>query len=58
MKTSIEASNKLGTRQTALTQTVHLPDYYVDLAGRMQNLADSICIKDMAGVLIPQTGMN
>jgi oxaloacetate decarboxylase alpha subunit len=36
------------------TSPVHTTEYYVNLAKTMQNLgADSICIKDMAGVLTP-----
>lgn len=61
MKTSIEATKLAGGRcQTAISYTtspVHTVDYYVDLVGRMAEFgADSICIKDMAGVLTPQTG--
>ena len=61
MKTSIEATKLAGGHcQTAISYTtspVHTVDYYVDLVGRMAEFgADSICIKDMAGVLTPQTG--
>ena len=61
MKTSIEATKLAGGHcQTAISYTtspVHTVDYYVDLVGRMAEFgADSIRIKDMAGVLTPQTG--
>lgn len=39
------------------TSPVHTVDYFVDLAKAYQAIgADSICIKDMAGVLTPETG--
>ncbi|PAB01006.1 oxaloacetate decarboxylase subunit alpha [Enterococcus canintestini] len=61
LKTSIEACKKAGGHcQTAISYTTsdfHTVDYFVNLAKEMANLgADSICIKDMAGVLVPQTG--
>ncbi|MGM0137723.1 oxaloacetate decarboxylase [Enterococcus sp. DIV0755b] len=61
LKTSIEACKKAGGHcQTAISYTTsdfHTVDYFVNLAKEMENLgADSICIKDMAGVLVPQTG--
>lgn len=44
--------------QLAISYTlsdVHTLEYYVDLAKRYRDLgADSICIKDMAGLLLPQ----
>lgn len=61
LQTSIEATKEAGgLAQTAISYTtspVHTIDYYVDLVGRMAKFgADSICIKDMAGVLTPQAG--
>lgn len=61
LKTSIEACKKAGGHcQTAISYTTsdfHTVDYFVNLAKEMADLgADSICIKDMAGVLVPQTG--
>ena len=39
------------------TSEIHTIDYFVKLAKELsQTGADSICIKDMAGVLTPQTG--
>ena len=36
------------------TSTIHTLDYYVKLSKRLEDLgADSICIKDMAGILTP-----
>ncbi|MFA7111806.1 MAG: oxaloacetate decarboxylase subunit alpha, partial [Bacilli bacterium] len=47
-----------GICQIALSYTtspVHTIEYYVDLAKKVEKLgADSICIKDMAGVLLPE----
>ncbi len=38
------------------TSPVHTIDYYCDISQRMEEMgADSICIKDMAGILIPET---
>jgi len=46
-----------GSCQIALSYTtspVHTIEYYVDLAKQIEELgADSLCIKDMAGVLLP-----
>jgi len=60
LKTSIKATKKFGGHcQVALSYTtspIHTVDYYVDLAKQAEKLgADSICIKDMAGVLLPNT---
>lgn len=45
--------------QLAISYTispVHNTDYFVDLAVKMESMgADSICIKDMAGLLLPNT---
>lgn len=47
-----------GSCQIALSYTtspIHTIDYYVELAKKVEALgADSLCIKDMAGVLTPQ----
>ena len=61
LETAIRATKAAGGHcQTAISYTtsqIHPVDYFVDLANKMANLgADSICIKDMAGVLTPQTG--
>lgn len=61
LRTSVEACKKAGGHcQTAISYTTsdfHTVDYFVNLAKEMVELgADSICIKDMAGVLVPQTG--
>ena len=56
----VKATKKYGGEcQIALSYTtspVHTVEYYVDLAKQVEALgADSICIKDMAGVLLPET---
>ena len=61
MKTSIEAVKEFGGHaQVAIAYTtspVHTVDYYVKLTQEFAAFgADSICIKDMAGVLTPQEG--
>ena len=61
LETAIRATKAAGGHcQTAISYTtsqIHTVDYFVDLAHKMANLgADSIGIKDMAGVLTPQTG--
>ena len=61
LETAIRATKAAGGHvQTAISYTtspVHTVDYFVELAQEMADLgADSICIKDMAGVLTPQTG--
>jgi oxaloacetate decarboxylase (Na+ extruding) subunit alpha len=58
METSIRAIKKAGAHcQCAISYTiseVHTIEYYVNLSRRMEQLgADSICIKDMAGILTP-----
>jgi len=57
--TSIECVKKYGGEaQIAVSYTtsdIHTIDYYVELAKRSATLgADSLCIKDMAGVMTPQ----
>lgn len=59
--TAIEATKEAGGHcQAAISYTtseIHTVDYFVDLAKEFANLgADSLCIKDMAGVLLPETG--
>ncbi|MCB5953299.1 oxaloacetate decarboxylase subunit alpha [Enterococcus sp. BWT-B8] len=61
LKTSIITAKEAGGHcQTAISYTtseIHTVDYFVELAKEMADTgADSICIKDMAGVLTPQTG--
>lgn len=61
LTTSIVAAKEAGGHcQTAISYTtsdIHTVNYFVKLAKEMADLgADSICIKDMAGVLTPQTG--
>lgn len=58
IKMSIETTKKYGGHaQAAISYTtspVHNIDYYVKLASEMEKLgADSICVKDMSGILIP-----
>ncbi|MDO4432459.1 MAG: oxaloacetate decarboxylase subunit alpha [Aerococcaceae bacterium] len=59
IQTASEATKLAGGHsQIAISYTtspVHTVDYFVDLAKKMAQLgADSLCIKDMAGVLTPQ----
>ena len=58
LETAIRATKKEGGHvQTAISYTLGIPythEYYMNLAKSMQDLgADSICIKDMAGLLVP-----
>jgi len=58
LETSIRAIKKAGAHcQCAISYTisaVHTLDYYVELSKKLEQLgADSICIKDMAGILTP-----
>ena len=58
LKTAVTSTKKYGGQcQIALSYTtspVHTVGYYVELAKEVEKLgADSICIKDMAGVLTP-----
>ncbi|MFA5576059.1 MAG: oxaloacetate decarboxylase subunit alpha [Tissierellaceae bacterium] len=58
IKGSLEATKKYGGHaQAAISYTispVHNTKYYVDLALEMASLGvDSICIKDMSGILLP-----
>jgi oxaloacetate decarboxylase alpha subunit len=59
LKTAVNATKKEGGHvQTAISYTLGEPytlEYYVNLAEDLENLgADSICIKDMAGLLVPK----
>lgn len=61
LQTAITTAKEAGGHcQTAIsytTSSVHTVDYFVNLAREMEKTgADSICIKDMAGVLTPETG--
>lgn len=61
LATSITATKEAGGHcQTAISYTtspIHTVDYFVKLSKEMASFgADSICIKDMAGVLTPATG--
>ncbi len=61
LETSIKAIKKYGGHcQVALSYTVspvHTISYYVQLAKEVEELgADSICIKDMAGIMLPEDG--
>ena len=58
LKTAVDACKKEdGHAQLAISYTlseVHTLDYYVKLAKELENMgADSVCIKDMAGLLLP-----
>ena len=59
LKQAVASTKKYGGEcQIALSYTtspVHTIDYFVELAKEIEKLgADSICIKDMAGVLLPE----
>ena len=59
LRQAVESTKKYGGEcQIAMSYTtspVHTVEYYVNLAKDIQSLgADSICIKDMAGVLTPE----
>lgn len=58
LKTAIDATNKEGGHaQVAISYTlseVHTLEYYTNLAKKIEAMgAESICIKDMAGLLVP-----
>ncbi|MBQ4176866.1 MAG: oxaloacetate decarboxylase subunit alpha [Lachnospiraceae bacterium] len=60
LETCVKAANKeKGHAQIALSYTLgdaYTLDYWVDISKRIQDMgADSICIKDMAGLLLPYT---
>ncbi|MBP2028188.1 oxaloacetate decarboxylase alpha subunit [Acetoanaerobium pronyense] len=59
LETAVKSTKKeKGHVQCAISYTtspVHNVDYYVKVAKQMRDIgADSICIKDMAGILLPQ----
>ena len=63
LKAAVDATKKYGGEcQIALSYTtspVHTVEYYVSLAKEVEKMgADSICIKDMAGVLLPEDAYN
>jgi oxaloacetate decarboxylase alpha subunit len=58
LKTSVKAIKEAGAHcQCAISYTtskVHTVEYFLKLAKRMEDMgADSICVKDMAGILTP-----
>ena len=58
LKCAVDVTKKYGGEcQIALSYTtspIHTVDYYVNLAREVEKMgADSLCIKDMAGVLLP-----
>ncbi len=60
IKTSLEATKKYGGHAQAAiaytTSKIHTVDYYVEKVKELDAMgADSICIKDMAGILLPET---
>ncbi len=59
LRSAVEATKKYGGHcQIALSYTtspVHTVEYYVELAKEVEKMgADSLCIKDMAGVILPE----
>lgn len=61
LKTSIDATKKYGAHlQVAMSYSispVHTHEYYVNLSKEIEEMgADSICIKDMSGILLPYEG--
>lgn len=59
LETAVKATKKYGGEcQIAISYTtseVHTIDYFVDLAKEVEEMgADSLCIKDMAGVMLPK----
>ena len=60
LKTAVTAANKeKGHAQVALSYTLgdaYTMDYWVDIAKKIEDMgANSICFKDMAGLLLPYT---
>ena len=58
LKTAVTAANKEKAHaQVAMSYTLgdaYTLDYWVDLAKRIEDMgANSICVKDMAGLLVP-----
>ncbi len=63
METAIKATKKFGGHvEAALSYTispVHNEEYFVDLAIKLEQMgADTICIKDMANLLLPYDAMS
>ena len=63
LECAVKATKKYkGECQIALSYTtspVHTVEYYVELAKEVEKIgADSLCIKDMAGVLLPEDAYN
>ena len=63
LETAVKATNKeQGHAQIAIAYTLgdaYTMDYYVNLAKEIESIgADSICIKDMAGLLLPYEATN
>ena len=59
VQTAVKATKKYGAHaQVAMSYTIgepYTPEYWVDLSKKIQDLgADSICIKDMAGLMVPE----
>ena len=59
LQTAVDACNKeKGHAQVALSYTLgdaYTLDYWMDMAKRVEDMgADSLCIKDMAGLLVPK----
>lgn len=63
LKSAVDATKKYGGHcQIALSYTtspVHTIDYYINLAKEVEKMgADSLCIKDMSGILLPNDAYN
>ena len=63
LECAVKATKKYkGECQIALSYTtspIHTVEYYVELAKQIESMgADSLCIKDMAGVLLPEDAYN
>ncbi|MGL5254480.1 MAG: pyruvate carboxylase subunit B [Brevinema sp.] len=61
LETAVKFTKKYGAKaQVAISYTsspVHTIDYYINLAKSFEQMgADEICIKDMAGILLPEDG--
>ncbi|MBQ1471628.1 MAG: oxaloacetate decarboxylase subunit alpha, partial [Eubacterium sp.] len=59
VKTAVEATKKYGAHaQVAMSYTIGEPytdEYWISLANEIRDMgADSICIKDMAGLMVPE----
>ena len=63
LQCSIESTKKYGAHlQVAMSYSVspvHTHEYYVELSKKIEDMgADSICIKDMSGILLPYNACN